>query len=305
MAKIKTGLSREFIIHPGETLKEILENRNMTQNELALRTGVSPKHISKVLSQENSISYSFAKKLEYAFDIDKQFWINLQEQYEKDLLEYNELNSITKEEFIIAEKLDGIIHFLQENNYLNTVKNNDLIMELRHFCKVSNLQAIPDIITASAYKINENIPSDDYNLFAWQTLCEKMAEKIEVEEITYSQQKSVIKSFLPHIKALMSFEAKGIVFRLQEVLAKCGIAFCVAPDFPQISAVGFIKQVSPCKTIMCITIDESNPEKFWFTVFHELAHILNGDVKNQFTDQNIGKQQEEKADKFARMMMTQ
>lgn len=303
MVKNKIGLSREFIIHPGETLKELLENRNMTQNELALRTGVSPKHISKVLSFQNGISYSFAKKLEYAFDIDKQFWINLQEQYEKDLLEYNELNSITNEEFMIAEKLKGIIHFLQANNYLKKVTNNDLIMELRHFCKVSNLQAIPDIITASAYKINENIPSDDYSLFAWQTLCEKLTEEIEVEEISFSQQKAVIKDYLPHIKALMSFEPKGIVFRLQEVLVKCGIAFCVAPTFPDISAVGFIKQVSPYKTIMCITIDESEPEKFWFTVFHELAHILNGDVKNQFTDQNISQREEEKADKFAKMMM--
>ena len=35
MVKNTNGLSREFIIHPGETLKEILEDRGMSQKELA------------------------------------------------------------------------------------------------------------------------------------------------------------------------------------------------------------------------------------------------------------------------------
>ena len=41
------GLSREMIIHPGETLKEVLEDRETSQQELALRTGVTPKHIRR------------------------------------------------------------------------------------------------------------------------------------------------------------------------------------------------------------------------------------------------------------------
>ena len=83
-----SGLSREMIIHPGETLKEFLEDRNMTQQELALRTDASPKHISTVLSGEKSISISFAKKLEYALNIEAEFWVNLQNAYDKEILEY-------------------------------------------------------------------------------------------------------------------------------------------------------------------------------------------------------------------------
>ena len=49
MAEKMNGLSLEFIIHPGETVKEVLEERKMSQEELALRTGYSPKHISEVI----------------------------------------------------------------------------------------------------------------------------------------------------------------------------------------------------------------------------------------------------------------
>ena len=41
MAPKLNGLSREFIIHPGETIKEILDERQMSQKELAIRTNVS------------------------------------------------------------------------------------------------------------------------------------------------------------------------------------------------------------------------------------------------------------------------
>lgn len=58
-----SGLSREMIIHPGETLKEVLEDKEMSQQELALRTGVTPKHISTVLSGEKIFRLVLQKNL--------------------------------------------------------------------------------------------------------------------------------------------------------------------------------------------------------------------------------------------------
>lgn len=51
MAKEKSavGLSRDYIIHSGETLAEIIEDKEMTQRELAVRTGMTEKHISTVI----------------------------------------------------------------------------------------------------------------------------------------------------------------------------------------------------------------------------------------------------------------
>lgn len=92
------GLSRDFIIHPGETLAEILEDRGMSQKELAIRTGVTEKHVSTVINGQKNISTSFAKKLEYALGIEAEFWINLQKNYERELLEFEEVNGISTQE---------------------------------------------------------------------------------------------------------------------------------------------------------------------------------------------------------------
>jgi len=87
MVKNTNSLPLEFIIHPGETLKEIIEDRGMTQKELSIRTGNSAKHISSVVNCLKPISVNFAKKLEYALGIDASFWINLQENHDKEIKE--------------------------------------------------------------------------------------------------------------------------------------------------------------------------------------------------------------------------
>lgn len=98
MAVKKTGIFRDLIIHPGETIADILEERNISQVGLAARTGVAPAYISNVISGKKDISANFAQALEYALGVPKTFWLNLQAYYDAELLEYEKENIITDEE---------------------------------------------------------------------------------------------------------------------------------------------------------------------------------------------------------------
>ena len=95
------GLSLDLIIHPGETIKEILEDKGMSQEELAIRTGYSAKHVSEVINGKKDISSKFANALEYVFNIPTEFWLNLQGNYDREMIEIEKVNDIKKEEFII------------------------------------------------------------------------------------------------------------------------------------------------------------------------------------------------------------
>ena len=50
MVRKRTGISRDLIIHPGETIADVLAEHGITQAELATRTGVSPAYISNVIA---------------------------------------------------------------------------------------------------------------------------------------------------------------------------------------------------------------------------------------------------------------
>ena len=49
MAAKRIGISRDLIIHPGETIADVLEERDITQAELAARTGFSSAYVWNIL----------------------------------------------------------------------------------------------------------------------------------------------------------------------------------------------------------------------------------------------------------------
>ncbi len=300
-----SGLSREMIIHPGETLKEILEEREMSQQELALRTGVTPKHISTVLNGEKNISVSFAKKLEYALNIDAEFWMNLQIQCDKELIEFDELHSISKDEICVFDKLKNIFNYIVKKGFVESVKQTEQrILELRKYFNVSNLSSIPSIVTSGAFRAQPTVKYDPYILFGWLKICESLSQNIETESISHEEQEEKLLSLCPKIKALSLLPQNEFIPLLKDYFSSCGIAFVVAPAFKGAPVQGFIKTEQDGKTIVCMTFRQKRADIFWFTLFHEIAHFINGDSKQKFIDfESAENAREKKADKFAQNML--
>lgn len=295
------GLSREMIIHPGETLKEILEERNMSQQELAIRTGMTPKHISTVLNGEKNISVSFAKKLEYALNIDAEFWIGLQALYDRELYEFDELNAISKEEIEIFKSLKEIFNFLVKNSFIPTIKQTEQnILELRKYLNVSNLTCIPSLVSSGAFRAQTTLKYDPYVLFTWQKICESLSEKIETKEISHEEQIARLLEMCPKIKSLSLLPQNQFTSKLQEYFSDCGIAFVLAPSFKGAPVQGFIKTNHEGKTIISLTFRQKRADIFWFTLFHEIGHFVNGDTKQRFIDfESVENKRETRADFFA------
>lgn len=65
----------------------------MTAERAGCENGKSEKHISTVIHGKKNISAAFARKLEYALGIETLFWMNLQVNYDRELLEFEELNN--------------------------------------------------------------------------------------------------------------------------------------------------------------------------------------------------------------------
>ncbi len=136
----KTGISPELIIHPGETIADLLTERGMTQQELAARTGVTSAFISKVINGKKGISGKFAYALECAFGVPKTFWLNLQANYEAEILDACEGTTITEEEKVIAQGMSDSIQELRESGDISLEqKTEDIIPFLRRKFHVSNL----------------------------------------------------------------------------------------------------------------------------------------------------------------------
>ena len=98
----------------------------------------------------------------------------------------------------------------------------------------------------------------------------------------------------------MFLEINEAVIELKKIFAECGIIFQVVKNFAGAPVQGFIKK-NDNKIILLMTIRRAFADEFWFTIFHEIGHLLNGDIINtQFIDyENSKSDMESKADKFA------
>lgn len=74
-------------IHPGEFLREILEERGMTQANFARIIGVSPMRVSHVVKGTRPVTAELALLFGRAFGQTPQYWLNLQGAYDLKLAE--------------------------------------------------------------------------------------------------------------------------------------------------------------------------------------------------------------------------
>jgi antitoxin HigA-1 len=69
-------------IHPGEFLKEILEELGLTQAAFAEAIGVSPMRVSHLLKGQRPVTAELALRLGLALSQTPQYWLNLQTAYD-------------------------------------------------------------------------------------------------------------------------------------------------------------------------------------------------------------------------------
>ena len=73
-------------IHPGEILlSEFLEPLGVSQYRLAKDIGVTPRRINEIVHGRRAVTADTALRLGRYFDMEAQFWLNLQSHYDMEV----------------------------------------------------------------------------------------------------------------------------------------------------------------------------------------------------------------------------
>ena len=290
------------VVHPGELLLNRITALGMKQKELAIRAGVSEKHISTIINGTKEITSSFARKLDIALGDDSGTWAKHQAAYDDYMAKLEEENGITEEEVSILKSLKEVVdYFLEVGVMHNHCGNTEKIIQLRKVLCVNNLSVIPQITYNAAYRaqIRSSTNINPYVLFAWQRMCELATEDTSV---IHPFDREQLMSKISEIKKLMFEQNPNImIVKLKEIFCDCGVAFTVVHHFRGAPVQGFIKQTEKGRVILCVTIRGKSADRFWFSLFHEIGHLINGDTNARFVDfDTVKSEMEEKADIFAR-----
>lgn len=84
-------LRQQLLSTPGDRIKEQMVYYRINKGELRFFLGLSRAKLDKLLEGKLRIDWVLARRLERLFSIDSSFWLNLEQQYQHELLELEKL----------------------------------------------------------------------------------------------------------------------------------------------------------------------------------------------------------------------
>jgi len=74
-------------VHPGEVLKDELDELGVTPTEFARQIDVPPNRVSQIIAGKRAVTGDTALRFGHWFGTEPQFWLNLQSAYDIRLAE--------------------------------------------------------------------------------------------------------------------------------------------------------------------------------------------------------------------------
>lgn len=288
------------VSHPGETLREKLDELGMGSKEFAIRTGKPEKTISQVLNGNSSITPDMAIQFENVLRIPARFW--LQRQYH-----YDEALARQKHERDLEQAQDWAREFpysqMAKLGWVPPATNiYDKVSALFNFFGIALVSAWEDFFInaklKTTFRISLASTKTPYALSAWLRKGEIQAEQLPAPE--FSEKK--LKAALPLLKQVMAEHPSDFFQQAQEICLDAGVKVVLTPCLPKAPINGAARWIQEHPLIQ-LSCRYKRHDIFWFSFFHELGHILLHGTKEVFLEdiEYSGRdlQKEQEADEFA------
>ena len=295
-AKRKYPFEPDYAVPPGETLREVIASLDMTQRELASRTGLTTVTLSRIIKGNQPISYETANLLELATGVPARMWNNLEAEYREQLAKANEREQL-------QAGIDWLkiipVRELMERGIIETQSDKVLILrEVLAFYGVSSIAAWHELwdspkVAARRSTCFESKPGP---ASAWIRIGERVAHNIQCEP--YDVKK--FRSALTEIRELTVEVPEIFEPRMRECCANAGVALALVPEMKKVPWNGASKWLSPRKAMILLNLRGKGEDRFWFSLFHEAGHILHDNKRDLLiNDGSSDDPREERANQFA------
>lgn len=284
-------------IPAGETLADWLERSGMRQSQFARRTGLTPKHINQVIAGSASLSPEVAVTFERVTTIPARYWNQLEANYQS-------AQHRRREATELAGHLDLLDRFpIRQLKKLGYIKEAavgvDALRALLTFFAVATPAALQAVVVEPAlYRKSNAFTSDDGALACWLRIAELRAAEVK----TAPFDRDACLRALPQIRSLSRCADMAWRRPLTDLCASFGIVVVILKELPGCRVNGATRWLSQDKAMIVLSLRHRRNDIFWFTLLHELCHVLRHGKKRTFVDNDhttIEKDLEEEADAFA------
>jgi len=228
-------------------------------------------------------------------------WLNLQKRYDEKLIEIENEKDLDAQVGIV-KNID--YSFFETVADLPASKNNyEKITNLCGYLTVSNL----NILLQQVFLVNfkKGVPNFEtknvINSKAWIQTAINYSKSIDTKPFNAER----LKAYLPELRAMTIQKPEEFIPRMSQIFADCGVAFVLLPHLRNSGVNGAVKWVSNDRVVLAMNNRGLYADKFWFSLFHEIKHVLQQKVTKVFISGSeldlveLNQSLEEEADNFA------
>lgn len=254
------------VFPPGDFIKEEIEARGLTQDDLAEILGRPFRAINEIIAGKRGITPETAKGLGEAFGTGAQYWMNLESAYRLSLARDN--REAVSRRAALYEKAP--IRAMVKRNWIEHSDNIDTLegrlMEFFHLTDINDTPKFSNCAARKSTTYEEISPAQEAWLFRVGNLSKAVYAQ-SFNQDTLNDCLEQLKNFLSNAED---------VRKVPKVLAEHGIKFLIVEPLPQskIDGVCFWGDNTP---VIALSMRFDRIDYFWHTLAHELEHIKNED----------------------------
>jgi HTH-type transcriptional regulator/antitoxin HigA len=267
----------DYVSPPGETLRDVIADQSVSQAELAARAGLSTKHVNQIMQGIAPITLETSIVLERVTGVPAGFWNRREANYRERLLKAKGRTLDTADE----EWLRSLpIRELQDRGRLPRETDPTRVFDaVLSFFGVADRQAYKRIWNGpvASFRRSQAFSSHPGAVVSWLRIAQLDAQPATVEPYSAATFRKVLRK-------LRSLTADGDP---NEIVARCAAAGVVVVFVPEVTGCrisGAAWWANPARAVIALSDRYKKDDFFWFTFFHEAAHLLLHSKKDTFVD---------------------
>jgi HTH-type transcriptional regulator/antitoxin HigA len=257
----------DWVSAPGDTIGDILEERNLSPLEFAQRIGRTPEHAGDLLSGHAKITTETARQLEIVLGAPAAFWMARESQYREDLARHQAGTGWLRELPVV-----DLVKF----GWLESVTDStDKVVACLRFFGVPDIETwhatYNDTLEMTAFRTSPAFASQRGAVLAWLRQGEIESESIDCKPWDAER----FEEMLSNIRLLTRKRNPNLfIAELRKNSAECGVAVVIVRAPTGCRASGATRFLTPNKALLQLSFRYLSDDHFWFTFFHEAGHLL-------------------------------
>lgn len=266
------GFTPGWVSPPGETISDILEERNIQLGVFADDLGWSAPAAAALIRGSVAVTAEIARQLATALGPSPSFWMARESQYRSDLARLDTASAKRGPAQPGVHRLRG---------------------------SAQRPAATPSI---AAFRTSPSFESQPAAVVAWLREGERKSAAVRCMPWNPAQ----FRSQLPALRPLTRIKDPKIFLpELRERCRTCGVAVVIARTPPGCRASGATRFLSPQKAMILLSFRYLSDDQFWFTFFHEAGHLLLHSMSSLFLEgvAAISEEHEREANAFSERLL--